>query len=288
MSWENVKDAYRTRLGNPAAKEVLALVVDEANAEGLAFVGLDRVVYLTEVKKRTVQRVLQVFEVIGLVSRTEAMLKGRVLPAFQVDLVKLGSDLRQPYAEAYSVAQKKPFGKRRSDAAGSVAATRGSVAATRGSVAATRGSVAATRGSVAATQPPHPHKGVSPFLPFVSPTPQPPQAGASELNLALELALDRATEQVMSALNVDGEQRRKRKLIRGALKRAAEKGELPATLALAMIEAVREQDRLHLDGQLKFKFGLQRFLGEGIWRDANRWAWDPATMRLQAEARMGS
>jgi hypothetical protein len=93
---------------------------------------------------------------------------------------------------------------------------------------------------------------------------------------------------VCSALGIADEQRRKRKLIRSAIVMAAEKGEPPATIALAMIDAVRAQDRLHLERQLKFKFGLQKFLGEGVWRDRNRWAWDPVEMQLQAEARAGS
>jgi hypothetical protein len=107
------------------------------------------------------------------------------------------------------------------------------------------------------------------------------------MDRAMEQGIDRAMEQVCSALNI-AEERRKRRLIRAAIKRAAEKGAPPATLALDMIAAVRKQDTLHLARELKFKFGLQKFLGEGIWRDENRWAWDPAEMRLQAEARMGS
>lgn len=103
-----------------------------------------------------------------------------------------------------------------------------------------------------------------------------------------ELAVDRATDQVCSALGIPGDQRRKRKLVRSVIVLAEEKGELPATVALAIIAAVRLQDRLHLERKLKFKFGLHKFLGEGIWRDENRWAWDPAELRLQAEARVGS
>jgi hypothetical protein len=116
----------------------------------------------------------------------------------------------------------------------------------------------------------------------VSPTPQPPQAGASEFNLALE----RSVDQVCSALGITN--RRKRKPVRYAIATAAEKGELPATLALEMIAAVRDQDRLHLERALKFKFGFEKFIGLGIWRDRDRWAWDTAELKLQSEARMGT
>jgi len=101
-----------------------------------------------------------------------------------------------------------------------------------------------------------------------------------------ELELDRAVDQVCSALGIAN--RRKRRPIQQAISLAAEKGELPASIALAMIAAVRDQDELHLARQLKFKYGLEKFLGLGIWRDQNRWAWDTAEMRLQAEARVGS
>jgi hypothetical protein len=265
VSWENLKDAYRTRLGNLTAKSVLVLIVDEANAEGLAFVGLDRVATLTEINKRTTLRMIQVFGAIDLVNRTEATLKGKLMPAFQVNLTRLGLDLAAEFGAAY----QNVGGTRRCDADASVVATRRSVAATRGSVVATR--------------PPHPLIGRSPLVPFVSPTPLPPQAGASVLFLD---ALAGATDQVCSALGIAN--RRKRRPVRLAIELAAEKGDLPATIALEMIAAVRDQDKLHLDGALKFKFGLQKFLGEGIWRDRDRWAWDTAMLRLQGEARVGS
>ena len=118
----------------------------------------------------------------------------------------------------------------------------------------------------------------SPELPF---TPCPlPREGVRVLEL------DRAVDQVCSALGIAN--RRKRRPVRQAIVMAAEKGELPATIALAIIAAVREQDERHLDRQLKFKYSLEKFLGLGIWRDQNRWAWDTAEMRLQAEARVGS
>lgn len=101
-----------------------------------------------------------------------------------------------------------------------------------------------------------------------------------------ELALTRAVDQVSSALGISN--RRRRGPVRHAIALAMEKGEPAPTVALAIISAVREQDELHLRGRLKFKFSLQRFLGEGIWRDRNRWGWDTQQMRLQAEAGMGS
>lgn len=276
MSWENLKDAYRTRLGNLTAKSVLVLIVDEANAEGLAFVGLDRVATLTEIDKRTTMRIVEVFGVIDLVNRTEASLKGKVLPAFQVNLARLGLDLSAPFVRAYRMAQKKCPGCGRS------AQFCTCLRDTRAGVSETRRSVSETSSSVSETFPPHPLKGGPLVFPFVSPTPQPPQAGASEFNLALE----RSVDQVCSALGISN--RRKRKPVRYAIAMAAEKGELPATIALELIAAVRDQDRLHLEGALKFKHGFEKFIGLGIWRDRDRWLWDTAKLELQAAARVGS
>jgi hypothetical protein len=103
---------------------------------------------------------------------------------------------------------------------------------------------------------------------------------------AREIEFDRAVDQVCSALGIAN--RRKRRPLRLAIELAAEKGDLPAGIALEMISAVRDQDRLHLEGALKFKFGLDKFFGMGIWRNRDRWAWDTAALRLQGEARVGS
>lgn len=268
MSWENLKDAYRTRLGNLTAKSVLVLIVDEANAEGLAFVGLDRVATLTEINKRTTLRMIQVFGAIDLVNRTEATLKGKLMPAFQVNLARLGLNLAAEFNAAYRSSTGR-FPECLRDADGSVSET-------------CRG-VSETRRGVSETLPPHPLIGRSPLVPFVSPTPLPPQAGASVLFLD---PLAGATDQVCSALGIAN--RRKRRPVRLAIELAAEKGDLPATIALEMIAAVRDQDRLHLEGALKFKFGLDKFFGMGIWRNRDRWAWDTAALRLQGEARVGT
>lgn len=117
-----------------------------------------------------------------------------------------------------------------------------------------------------------------------SPEPSPPNPLPREG--ARELEIDRAVDQVCSALAIAN--RRKRRPVRLAIALAAEKGELPATIALDMIAAVRDQDRLHIERALKFKYGLQRFFGEGIWRDRDRWSWDTAELKLQAEARVGT
>lgn len=264
MSWENLRDAYRTRLGNLTAKSVLVLIVDEANAEGLAIVGIDRVASLTEVNQRTALRMMQVFGEIDLVTRTKAVLKGKVRPAYQVNLAKLGLDLRDQFAAAYAQAG----GKCLSD--------------TSSSVSATLKTVSATQKSVSATVPPHPLIGVPRLVPLGPPTPIVPSGEGTK-------AVEAATDQVMSALGISN--RRKRAPVRKAIELAAEKGELPATIALEIIAAVRRQADLHARGVLKFQYGLAKFLGDGFWRDENRWGWDNQGIRearMRAEASVGT
>lgn len=101
-----------------------------------------------------------------------------------------------------------------------------------------------------------------------------------------QAAVERAVAQVRSALSVSNE--RKCKLLRGVIAMAAEKGEEPPTIALDIIAAVRDQDREYAAGHLKFTYGLNKFLGEGIWRNRNRWPWDIEALRMEAAARVGS
>jgi hypothetical protein len=268
VSWENLKDAYRTRLGNLTAKSVLVLIVDEANAEGLAFVGLDRVASLTEINKRTTLRIVQVFGEIDLVNRTEASLKGRVLPAFQVNLAKLGLDLASEFEQAHRRAQRKVAGAE-------------CLRDMRASVSATLQSVSATSRSVSETLPPHPLLGGPLVFPLRSRPQTPTDVGADE-NRSLELAVD----QVSSALAIAN--RRKRKLLRNVIALECEKGEKAPTVALALIAACRKKAEM---GRFLCRCNLTEFLGEGLWKDERRWPWNQVAIReerQQAEARVGS
>ena len=124
-------------------------------------------------------------------------------------------------------------------------------------------------------------------LPGITQKPDPPPPVSPSLPRGSErdAELTRAVDQVTSALGLG---RRKRRMVQEQLALAAEKGEPAAASALAMIVAVRDQDALHLEGKLKYKYGLQKFVGEGLWRQRDRWGWDVKEMRLQAEARVGS
>ena len=108
----------------------------------------------------------------------------------------------------------------------------------------------------------------------------PPNPLASEGAMGLKNAAD----QVCSALAVTN--RRKHKLLRDVIALEAEKGDLPATIALAMIAAWNAQ--AVNSPVLRVKFGMARFFGEGIWKDQRRWHWDEERLRQNGHASVGS
>jgi hypothetical protein len=173
VSHDITTPAYRTRLGNLAAKSVLILLADSSNPEGYGWPSIAHIVKYVEINKRTVLRVIACFQKIGLLTKVD---RGASKNAgFQLSVEKLGTDLSAEYARAFAAAQQKPIPAqyRKSVAetsAPSVAETSRSVAETsapsvaetsRTSVAETQPGVAETRTSVAETLPPNPHKGVT-------------------------------------------------------------------------------------------------------------------------------
>lgn len=271
MSWENQRDAWRTKLANPTAKSVLVNIVDEANAEGLALAGLTRIAELTEVSERTVKRLVQVFVGIGLLERSYTFFKGRMRPALQVNLAMLGTDLSAIFDAHYTAAQ----GKRRVSDGGLEAVK--SVAATRDEdVAATSESVAATGKGVAATSPPHPLLGIPPLAPVMSPPPDPQRGLGRD-------ALEAAVDQVCNALAIAN--RRRRRFLRDVIELEATKGDPPPTIALSMIAAWNYQAQM---GPYLRKTGLYKFFGDGYWKDQRRWFWDEQRLQDRARASVGS
>jgi hypothetical protein len=159
MSLELKPDAYKTKLGNPTAKNVLALIADQVNNEGLGWPSMEYIADRTEVNLRTVLRMVQVFAAIGLLTKTRMLRYGKEIPALQVNMALLGTDLREQFAAAYETAQKKKRCTGDESQPVSVECRRDSEPAAASDVAATGKGVAATSKSVAATIPPHPHKG---------------------------------------------------------------------------------------------------------------------------------
>gem|GEM_PF-5966573 len=162
MSNEVINSAYRTRLGNSPAKAVLIVLADAADNAGWGFPKVERLVASTELKLRTVRRVLQIFEEIDLV--TCQPVEGEFYKyAFQINLKALGTDLKEPFAARFRLAQRQ---QSILDAAveEEVVCETASVelfadAVVVKTVCETGKAVCETGKAVCETEPPHPHKG---------------------------------------------------------------------------------------------------------------------------------
>lgn len=261
-------DVWDSALEGSTATHVMAVLANSADDDGTnCFPGTRLIARRARVSERQVKRIVQELEAGGWLWVIQRGLGAGNRTEYRLNVKRLHEQAEQTRAE--EAERKRCHGVTFSRNQRKVTS-----APKKGDTGARKGDIGDTPLLVLPVSDPS-RKDSTP------PNPLPlPREGARELEL------ERAVDQVCSALGLAN--RRKRKVVHGAIALAAEKGELPATLALEMIAAVRDQDELHLGRQLKFKFGLQRFLGEGIWRDRNRWAWDPAEMRLQAEARVGS
>jgi Helix-turn-helix domain len=111
MSYQIQNAAYLTRLGNLPAKFVLQIICDHAGPDGFGWPSIERIAFRTEIKRRTVQRVFQVFAAIGLIELRDRG-PGTVTPGIQVNLERLGSDLTEEYAFHWRAAQGKRPGAR--------------------------------------------------------------------------------------------------------------------------------------------------------------------------------
>lgn len=140
MSNAVVTPAYKTRLGNPTAKAVLALLADKANDDGFAFPSTRHIAGQTELSERQVQRIIQVFGKMGLVAKYRAQ-NQQYDHYFIINLSMLGRDLSDLFTVHFDEAQGKTVSQT--------------------GVSQTGATVSQTENSVSQTEPPHPHKGVT-------------------------------------------------------------------------------------------------------------------------------
>jgi hypothetical protein len=269
----------QTKLGSPTAKAVLLYLSFLANDEGYCWPSVENIAANTEANKRTVRRVLQVFEAIGLVAKIGRG-KKRVR-GLQLNMDMPARDLRKEYTALHRQAHSGENSQCPSD--------------TDGGVPATSKSAGGTIGGVLGTSPPHPLNGVTVNEPSIElPLPPLPPMGAQTgkvprgmVSTEGEASLQRAVDQVMQGCCFT--KRRLRKLVREQiLQRSDAGGELP-TIALAMIDAWK---RFQAQGpRLRVRWSPANFFSEGHWRNSKGWHWDNEVLReerLQTEARVGS
>jgi hypothetical protein len=259
VSHEWIKPAYETRLGNPIAKGVLALIADQMNGEGYGWPSIDFIVRLTEQNKRTVLRVIQVFIEIGLIIKID---RGpRRTPGIQLNTELLGANLVERYAEQFRLAQGKTSGsgKRLRDI------EENNVSETHENVSETHENVSETHENVSETFPPHPLLG-RPVIDPLKTQPHSPQKLPTSPERIEELRkIDYAVTATTQGCGFTSS--RLARIIRKVIQQEADKGEAPATTALQLMTCWQRYCR----AELRFKWSASKFFGEGYWNKPESW-----------------
>jgi len=183
MSSANYSSAWRTKLGNHPAKDVLMKLVDEANVDGLGWASQQLVAEHTELSLRTVRRVIQVFEAMGLLRRCKARNQyGRIVNAFQLSVKMLGRDLRPEFDRRYRLAQgsisERAATEKTSAYSESVLQTSAQAGSLRAEIVSETGQAASqTPETVLQTESPNPFNRVPVSDPLLTPPPVIPLSG---------------------------------------------------------------------------------------------------------------
>lgn len=257
-------DVWDSAMEGSTAVHVMVVLANEADDDGMnCFPGTRRIARRARVSERTVIRTIQELEADGYL---RIGVRGRGAGRFSeyyLNVNRLREEAEKKRAEERAAKYQKgchgvTFSAKR-----------------KVTLAQAKGDIGAGKGDI----------GAAPL--FVLPVNDSledllPQPLAREGRRETEIGY--AVDQVCSALGVAN--RRKRRLLADVIALEAEKGELPPTIALAMIAAWNAQAAN--SHRLRVKFGLVKFFGEGVWKDQRRWHWDEELLRRQAEARVGS
>lgn len=193
MSGHLYTPAYATRLGNLTAKSVLVRICDQANdSDGICWPSFATIARDTEISRRTVLRMVEVFAAMGLLEVKKMTIKDRygerTVQGIVLNLSKLGMDLTEEFARCYADAQSKTAVLTASGRWCLRDAER-DVSETQSDVSETRGSVSETQNSVSETHPPDPLLGRS--LTDPSPDPALIQRAREDLDAKQQEHLDR-------------------------------------------------------------------------------------------------
>jgi hypothetical protein len=96
--------AYKTKLGSSPAKSVLVSFCDQSNADGVSYANIDTVLDRTELKLRTLERILQIFYDLGLMVRMKSPDR-RYKYVWKICGDRLGTDLRNEFREKFENAR---------------------------------------------------------------------------------------------------------------------------------------------------------------------------------------
>lgn len=310
MSTNLSRDVNRTVLGNVAAKSVFIFLGDEANAEGYGWPGLRYIASCTEVNLRTVMRVMQVFEEIGLIEKVDRGRRNgkKVQYGTQISLEKLGSDLSEEFRQAFVRVQGLTSGTGKKKLRGSQLTIHEANASDFGvgsldfaqclrdgdlDVSETEKSVSETQKNVSETFPPDPLIGVPVIDPLLPQPPDPRTAGESRAEPSLPWGVEKkrgiklAVDQVMQGCSFTA--RRLSETLREVIEQEWDKGEHPPTVALMMITAWHRYQNAR--PQLATGWSTRAFFAEGHWRKPESWPYSQQALReerMQIEARTGT
>jgi hypothetical protein len=244
---------------------ILVCLANFADDEGMnCFPGTARIARMTRYSERTVIRVLARLDRDGWMRILQRGAGAGHLSEYRIDVGKLNARAQEKGCHGVTLLKNRK----------------------RVTLTTRKGDTHAKKGDID-DNPPYPLFGRSVIDPSETRTPLAPLAlvpiakGEEE-----RIAIERAVDQVCSALGIAN--RRKRRLLGKVIAMRAEKGEPTPTIALAMIAAANKKAKM---AQLLRPMGLDRFFGEGVWLDEDRWPWDKDALREEqrrTEARVGS
>jgi hypothetical protein len=259
---------------------VLVFLADKADKNGTSFPKVAHIAQKTELAKRTVERAIQIFVELELVKKEANCGSRKDLPGFSINRSLLGGDLSDRFKDLHAKAQRKTSKRSRlSDAKLDVSKTQQSVSESNATVAETSVSVSKTNsdtpiyiGTPSEPQLSHQREHHPTTPPFSSPHASilySPEALAnaiiSELRLGGRFLHETLTEVVQHEIDTSVN---------------------PDTLKEQMVTAVRKyKDAAYL---LKHTVTMERFFGDGLWKDQNGWAWDHEKLRATQGSNFGA
>ncbi len=254
MSVDVTVPAWKTKLGNAPAKQVLVMLADAANSQGVCHPDTAYICDRTELDKRTVLRVFQVFSDIGLVTRTRGkglLCNGRTCnQIFHINLGMLGGDLVETFRKTMLLVQGKLQ-----------VITRVSVASVSEThVSETSKCVSETPTSVSETLPPYPLLGRTIKEPSgTTMRAQGAPGFAQAMDAASALVASTVCPSKLMAIRLQP-------VVREVMERWCEAtGKTPAEAQVRMVASHREA---YAPGAPGPRFALARWFGEGHWQQA--------------------
>jgi Helix-turn-helix domain len=287
-------DVWDSLLPGCSAVHVMQVLANEADDDGMnCFPGTRLIAERSRVSERQVIRIVQQLEADGYLQIGVRGQGAGVFSEYHLNVRRLHEEAEITRERRREERLKKKFGKRCHGVTflpGRNLAKKGDTGTGKGDTRAKKGDICDAPLFVLPVKDPSETKTHTAALsapqraenrPLGTPLPR-----ESVCALETSAALDRAADQVCSGRDITNA--RRWQVVRRAIAARADKGDEPPAVALAMLAALKRKDEL---GEQLRPCGLDRFLGDGMWRDEKRWPWDrdaQEAMRLRTLASTGS